>query len=90
MYVSMTQQTNVNEEDLYDCKVCAYKKIIMISYKQKPWPIHVPAAAVIHEWRALFAIIERKKHFGVKIIIYALYKFKLKHILIILKISNKS
>jgi len=25
--------------------------------KEKPWPIHVPAAAVIHEWLALFILI---------------------------------
>jgi len=31
----------------------------MIKYKEKPWPIHVPAAAVIHEWQALFVIAER-------------------------------
>jgi hypothetical protein len=31
----------------------------MIKYKEKPWLIHVPAAAVIHEWRALFVIAER-------------------------------
>ena len=31
----------------------------MLKYKEKPWPIHVPAAAVIHEWRALFVIAER-------------------------------
>lgn len=26
----------------------------------KPWPIHVPAAAVIHEWLALFIIVRCK------------------------------
>ena len=31
----------------------------MIKCKKKPWPIHVPAAAVIHEWRALSVIIGR-------------------------------
>jgi len=38
----------------------------MIKCKKKPWPIHVPAAAVIHEWQALFVIAER--------IIYVYYK----------------
>lgn len=33
----------------------------MIKYKEKPWPIHVPAAAVTHEWRALFVVIECKR-----------------------------
>jgi len=31
----------------------------MIKCKEKPWLIHVPAAAVIHEWQALFVIAER-------------------------------
>jgi len=30
----------------------------MLKLKEKSWPIHVPAAAVIHEWQALFAIAE--------------------------------
>jgi len=30
-----------------------------IKFEVKPWPIHVPAAAVIHEWRALSVIIGR-------------------------------
>jgi len=33
---------------------------IMTKLEQKPWPIHVPAAAVIHEWQALSVIIGRK------------------------------
>jgi len=32
----------------------------MIKLEVKPWPIHVPAAAVIHEWRALSVFIGRK------------------------------
>jgi len=38
------------------------KRIVrkVIKLEQKPWPIHVPAAAVIHEWRALSVIIGRK------------------------------
>lgn len=30
----------------------------MFESKEKSWPIHVPAAAVIHEWLALFVIAE--------------------------------
>jgi len=30
----------------------------MFIFKKKPWQIHVPAAAVIHEWQALFIISE--------------------------------
>lgn len=30
----------------------------MIEFKEKSWPIHVPAAAVIHEWLTLFEIAE--------------------------------
>jgi len=30
----------------------------MLKFKEKSWPIHVPAAAVIHEWQALFVIAE--------------------------------
>ena len=33
---------------------------MMIKFEVKPWPIHVPAAAVIHEWQALSVIIGRK------------------------------
>jgi len=33
---------------------------MMTKLEQKPWPIHVPAAAVIHEWQALSVIIGRK------------------------------
>jgi len=33
----------------------------MIIFEEKPWPIHVPAAAVIHEWRALSVLIRRKE-----------------------------
>jgi len=33
----------------------------MIIFEEKPWQIHVPAAAVIHEWRALSVIIRRKE-----------------------------
>lgn len=55
----MTQQTNASEEGFYSCK--AYTQIrIMIKFELKPWPIHVPAAAVIHEWQALSVIIGRK------------------------------
>jgi len=31
-------------------------------FEEKPWPIHVPAAAVIHEWRALLVVIECKRY----------------------------
>jgi len=30
----------------------------MLNFKEKSWPIHVPAAAVIHEWRALSVFAE--------------------------------
>ena len=30
----------------------------MLKLKEKSWPIHVPAAAVIHEWQALFVFAE--------------------------------
>jgi len=33
----------------------------MIIFEEKPWPIHVPAAAVIHEWQALSVLIGRKE-----------------------------
>ncbi len=39
----------------------------MFIYKEKPWLIHVPAAAVIHEWQALFIIIECKEYVDYKI-----------------------
>ena len=35
-----------------------------IKFEVKPWPIHVPAAAVIHEWRALSVIIGRIGYVG--------------------------
>lgn len=38
----------------------------MIEFEEKPWPIHVPAAAVIHEWQALSVIIGRKGCVGCK------------------------
>ena len=38
----------------------------MIKFEEKPWPIHVPAAAVIHEWQALSVIIGRKGCVGGK------------------------
>ena len=44
-----------------NCKTYPYIKIMLI-YKKKPWLIHVPAAAVIHEWQALFIITERKEY----------------------------
>jgi len=37
-----------------------------IKFEVKPWPIHVPAAAVIHEWQALSAIIRRIGYVGGK------------------------
>jgi hypothetical protein len=40
------------------CKTYTQARI-MIKLEEKPWPIHVPAAAVIHEWRALSVIIGR-------------------------------
>jgi len=43
----------------FSCKVFARKQI-MIVFEEKPWPIHVPAAAVIHEWQALSVFIGRK------------------------------
>ena len=54
----MIQRIDGNEEDYGSCKVCAQVKI-MIKPEEKPWPIHVPAAAVIHEWLALSVIIGR-------------------------------
>ena len=56
----MTQRTDGDEEGfLIDCKI--YTQIQkLIVFEEKPWPIHVPAAAVIHEWRALSVIIGRK------------------------------
>jgi hypothetical protein len=38
----------------------------MIKIKEKSWPIHVPAAAVIHEWQILFVIIGCIKYVGLK------------------------
>ena len=55
----MTQQTNASEEDIFYCKAPTQVRI-MIKLELKPWPIHVPAAAVIHEWQALSVIIGRK------------------------------
>ena len=66
MYISMIHQTNGNEKGLInDCKVCAYIRIMLL-YREKPWPIHVPAAAVIHEWQALFILTERTLYIGIK------------------------
>ena len=48
------------------CKPYTYVEIMLIR-KEKPWLIHVPAAAVIHEWQALFIIIECKVYVDVKI-----------------------
>jgi len=56
----VTQRTDGDEEDYGSCKVCSSNKIMIMS-KEKPWPIHVPAAAVIHEWRALSVLIGRKE-----------------------------
>jgi len=45
----MTQRTNGDEEGYIAVKsVRTIKK--MFCCKEKPWLIHVPAAAVIHEW----------------------------------------
>jgi len=30
----------------------------MLNFEEKSWPIHVPAAAVIHEWQALSIFAE--------------------------------
>jgi len=30
----------------------------MLKFEEKSWPIHVPAAAVRHEWQALFVFVE--------------------------------
>jgi len=38
----------------------------MIKFELKPWPIHVPAAAVIHEWQALSVFIGRRGYVGGK------------------------
>jgi len=38
----------------------------MFKFKKKPWPIHVPAAAVIHEWQALSVLIGRIGRVGNK------------------------
>jgi len=59
MCYCMIQQINANEDEWY-CKVCSYEIIMIKIHKEKPWLIHVPAAAVIHEWQALFVIVERK------------------------------
>jgi len=59
MCYCMIQQINGNEEDCRR-KVCSYEIIMIKVHKEKPWLIHVPAAAVIHEWLALFVIVERK------------------------------
>jgi len=56
----VTQRTDGNDEDYGSCKVCSQIRIIII-FEEKPWPIHVPAAAVIHEWRALSVLIGRKE-----------------------------
>jgi len=70
MYASMIHQTNGNEKGLIDdCKVCACTRIMSLC-REKPWPIHVPAAAVIHEWRALFTFTERTLYIDVKLFIF--------------------
>jgi len=56
----VTQRIDGNDEDYGSCKVCSYIRIMIIC-KEKPWPIHVPAAAVIHEWQALSVLIGRKE-----------------------------
>ena len=42
----------------------------------KLWLIHVPAAAVIHEWRALYAVIGSKKCYDK---VTKVYKDKIKY-----------
>jgi len=65
----MTQQTSGNEEDKY-CKVYTKFKINDKKILKKPWLIHVPAAAVIHEWLALFIFIRRIIYVDIKNYIY--------------------
>jgi len=60
MCESVTQRTDGNEEDYGSCKVCSLIRM-MFKLKEKPWLIHVPAAAVIHEWLALSVFIGRKE-----------------------------
>ncbi len=55
----MIKRTDEDEESYGSCKVCTQIRN-MIKFEKKPWPIHVPAAAVIHEWQALSVIIGRK------------------------------
>jgi len=42
----------------------AWVNLIILNPLRKPWPIHVPAAAVIHEWRALFVMIGCIRYVG--------------------------
>jgi len=56
----VTQRTDGSEEDYGSCKTRSQISI-MIIFEEKPWQIHVPAAAVIHEWLALSVIIRRKE-----------------------------
>jgi len=43
------QRIDGNEENYDSCKVNALNMNYDIKFNQKSWPIHVPAAAVIHE-----------------------------------------
>lgn len=49
MRESVIQQIDVGEEDIV---VKPVRRVINKEFNLylKPWPIHVPAAAVIHEW----------------------------------------
>jgi len=49
------QYTKVRSSELMEMKKTKIVKsvlffLIMVKNKEKPWLIHVPAAAVIHEW----------------------------------------
>jgi len=56
----VTQRTDGSDEDYGSCKARSQIRI-MIIFEEKPWQIHVPAAAVIHEWQALSVLIRRKE-----------------------------
>jgi len=67
------QSTHVGSSELMemkkkDCKVCSHLIKLKLSGK-KPWLIHVPAAAVRHEWRALSVIFVRTGCVGIVLIL---------------------
>ena len=60
MHICVTQRISGDEEDYGSCKVIIWINKKEIKFMEKSWPIHVPAAAVIHEWQALSDIIRCK------------------------------